>query len=62
MGSGKDPWGGYRRGFEGSTTLHLSDYRMKKAKLLGPAAEEIRIWLSLEGIRQSRKSRNPHKR
>lgn len=52
MGHGKDPWGGYRRGFEATTTLHLSDYAMKDAPKLGPAAEEIRIWISLEGVLQ----------
>ncbi len=52
VGAGPDPWGGFRRGFVGTTTLHLSDYRMKKAAMLGPAAEEIRLWLSIEGVRQ----------
>ena len=26
VGAGKDPWGGFRRGFVGTTTLHLSDH------------------------------------
>ncbi len=52
VGAGKDPWGGYRRGFEGSTVLNLSDYRMKEGHILGPAAEKVHIWLSIEGIRQ----------
>ncbi len=52
MGAGKDPWGGYRRGFEGTTTLKLSDYKMKEGHLLGKVAENVRIWISLEGIRQ----------
>ncbi len=52
MGVGNDPWGGYRRGFVGTTTLHLSDFHMKKAATLGPAAENIQIWLSLEGVLQ----------
>ena len=38
VGAGPDPWGGFRRGFYGTTTLHLSDYNMKKS--LGPAAED----------------------
>jgi len=50
IGAGKDPWGGYRRGFEGTTTLHLSDYNMVKS--LGPAAENVELYLSIEGIRQ----------
>ncbi len=52
VGAGKDPWGGYRRGFEGSTVLNLSDYGMKEGHILGPAAEKVHIWLSIEGIRQ----------
>jgi len=52
IGAGKDPWGGFRRGFEGTTTLHLSDYNMKEARILGPVAENIQLWLSIEGIRQ----------
>lgn len=52
IGGGKDPWGGFRRGFEGTTTLNLSDYNMKEANILGPAAENVEIWLSIEGVRQ----------
>ena len=52
LGAGKDPWGGYRRGFEGTTRLQLSDYRMKEGHILGPMAENIEIWVSLEGVRQ----------
>jgi polyisoprenoid-binding protein YceI len=52
IGTGKDPWGGYRRGFEGKTTLHLSDYNMVKGGMLGPAAENVELFLSIEGVRQ----------
>ncbi len=52
VGAGKDPWGGFRRGFEGTTTLHLSDYKMKESGILGPVAEDIQLWFSIEGIRQ----------
>jgi len=52
IGTGPDPWGGYRRGFEGHTTLHLSDYNMKKAAMLGPVAENVEIFLSIEGVRR----------
>ncbi len=51
IGTGPDPWGGYRRGFEGHTTLHLSDYRMKKSGMLGAVAENVEIFLSIEGVR-----------
>lgn len=52
VGGGQDPWGGFRRGFEGRTTLHLSDYKMKEAGMLGTAAEDVQLWLSIEGVRQ----------
>jgi len=52
IGTGPDPWGGYRRGFEGHTTLHLSDYNMKKGGMLGPLAENVEIFLSIEGVKQ----------
>ncbi len=52
IGAGPDPWGGFRRGFEGTTTLHLPDYKMKKGDSLGPAAQDILLWLSIEGVRQ----------
>lgn len=52
IGAGKDPWGGFRRGFEGSTTLHLSDYNMKKGAMLGPVAENVELFFSIEGVRQ----------
>ncbi len=51
-GTGDDPWGGYRRGFEGKTVLHLSDFEMQEGPILGPLANDIEILLSMEGIRQ----------
>ncbi len=51
IGGGKDPWGGFRRGFEGSTTLNLSDYKMKEGAMLGAAVENVEIWVSVEGTR-----------
>ncbi len=50
IGDGKDPWGGYRRGFYGVTTLKLKDYNIMKD--LGPASQEVELHLSIEGIRQ----------
>jgi len=50
IGAGKDPWGGYRRGFEGSTTLVLHDFGMDYD--LGPASREVELMLSIEGIRR----------
>lgn len=50
IGHGPDPWGGYRRGFEGSTTLTLADYNIDFD--LGPAARDVELFLTVEGIRQ----------
>jgi polyisoprenoid-binding protein YceI len=50
IGAGKDPWGGYRRGFEGSARLKLKDYGIKKD--LGPASAELELIIVLEGIKQ----------
>ncbi len=50
IGAGKDPWGGYRRGFEGTTRLALADFGIPMN--LGPASQEVELFLSVEGIRQ----------
>jgi polyisoprenoid-binding protein YceI len=50
IGAGMDPWGGYRRGFEGRTSFALADFGIKRN--LGPASKEVHLWLGVEGIRQ----------
>ena len=50
IGEGSDPWGGYRAGFEGSTTLTLKDYGIDYN--LGPASTQVEIDLYIEGVRQ----------
>ncbi len=50
VGEGKDPWGGYRVGFEGMTTLKLADYGITYN--LGPASEFVEISLFVEGVQQ----------
>jgi len=52
IGTGKDPWGGYRRGFEAHTTLHLSDYHMPFAPKLGPVSDSVELNISIEGIKE----------
>ncbi|MDX8394784.1 MAG: YceI family protein [Mariprofundaceae bacterium] len=52
IGKGLDPWGGYRRGFEGTAILYLSDYKMKKTFKLGPSSDKVELFLSIEGVRQ----------
>lgn len=50
IGHGPDPWGGKRRGFEATTALKLADYNIDFD--LGPAAREVELFLSVEGIEQ----------
>lgn len=50
IGAGSDPWGGYRRGFQGKTSFALADFGIEKN--LGPASKEVEIILSIEGIKQ----------
>ena len=50
IGEGRDPWGGYRTGFEGTTTLRLADYGITKK--LGKASETLELTVSFEGKRQ----------
>ena len=50
IGEGKDPWGGYRAGFEGSTLLKLKDFDIQKD--LGPASQDVELTISVEGVRQ----------
>ena len=49
VGEGKDPWGGYRAGFEGSVTITRKDFGM--GYNLGPAAETMDLFLFIEGTR-----------
>lgn len=51
IGGGEDPWGGYRQGFEGTTTLKLADYGIDTSKL-GPTAATVDMYMVFEGIRQ----------
>ncbi len=50
IGEGEDPWGGYRAGFLGTTTLTLKDFGIDYD--LGPASTTAEVTLSVEGIRQ----------
>jgi len=52
IGTGKDPWGGYRRGFEAHATLHLSDYGMPFAPKLGPVSDSVELNISVEGMKE----------
>ncbi len=50
IGEGKDPWGGYRVGFSGTTTIALTDFAIKMD--LGPASKTVELNLHIEGIKQ----------
>ena len=50
VGGGKDPWGGYRQGFEATTELRLKDFNIDYE--LGPASQVVQLYISAEGIRQ----------
>ena len=47
IGEGKDPWGGYRAGFSGTSTINVADYDFKSAWV-----GNVELELHIEGIRQ----------
>ncbi|WP_296254940.1 MULTISPECIES: YceI family protein [unclassified Pseudomonas] len=49
LGEGKDPWGGYRAGFEGTTTIKRSDFG--KMMDLGPQSDTMTLDISFEGVK-----------
>ncbi|WP_016854625.1 YceI family protein [Halomonas smyrnensis] len=51
LGEGDDPWGNYRAGFEGSTTLILSDYGIDMSQF-PESMHELELYVTFEGIRQ----------
>ncbi len=50
IGVGADPWGGTRRGYEATTELSLSDFKIKKS--VGGAYEQLWLTVSVEGIKK----------
>ena len=48
VGEGKDPWGGYRAGFSGTTQITMKDFGIKMD--LGPASAQVDLELHIEGI------------
>ena len=49
-GAGKDPWGGERIGFKGTTSIAMADYDIKMD--LGPASANVVLSLFVEGVKQ----------
>jgi polyisoprenoid-binding protein YceI len=50
LGEGKDPWGGYRAGFEGTTSINRTDFG--KMMDLGPQSNEVALYFTFEGVRK----------
>lgn len=46
VGEGKDPWGGYRTGFSGTTSISMGDFGFKKDY------GKVELELHIEGIRK----------
>lgn len=51
LGGGEDPWGNYRQGFEGTTTLNLGDFGIDMSKF-PPVMQDLQLYVVFEGIRQ----------
>lgn len=50
VGEGKDPWGGQRAGFEGTTEIFLKDFKINSKFI--PDNESIKLALFIEGIKK----------
>ncbi len=50
IGAGKDPWGGYRIGYDATTTIKRSDFGMNYMQ--GGIGDDIHITLNIEAIKQ----------
>ncbi|KAA3641201.1 MAG: YceI family protein [Proteobacteria bacterium] len=50
VGAGDDPWGGHRRGYEATTEISLSEYKIKRN--LGPASDKLYLTVSVEGVKK----------
>lgn len=50
VGAGKDPWGGYRSGFQATTTVKRSDFGINYMPAGIP--DEVSIKINVEGIKQ----------
>ncbi|MEW9681221.1 YceI family protein [Pseudomonas sp. TE50-2] len=51
IGEGKDPWGGYRAGFEGKLDINRKDFAPKSMDL-GPLSEKVELYFVFEGVKQ----------
>jgi polyisoprenoid-binding protein YceI len=51
IGEGKDPWGGYRAGFEGKLDINRKDFAPKSMDL-GPLSDKVELYFVFEGVQQ----------
>jgi polyisoprenoid-binding protein YceI len=49
LGEGADPWGGYRAGFEGTTTIKREDFG--QTGKLEPGSSLVDLYITFEGVR-----------
>lgn len=52
-GSGKDPWGGFRQGFETTFSIPRADYGIKY--MPGALGDEVQITISIEAVKKEAK-------
>ncbi|MDX1343733.1 MAG: YceI family protein [Reinekea sp.] len=50
IGEGEDPWGGYRKGYQATTTINRSEWGI--TYFIPGVPDEIEIEIQIEGIRQ----------
>ncbi len=50
VGSGNDPWGGFRRGFQGTAVIKRSEHDM--SFLLEGVSDEVKVTIAFETVRQ----------
>jgi polyisoprenoid-binding protein YceI len=50
VGEGKDPWGGFRTGYEGTFTIKRSDYGM--TQMVGPVGDDVEVTVSIEASKK----------
>lgn len=50
IGSGDDPWGGYRTGFQATFRIKRSDYGMDK--LMNSVGDDVELTVAVEAIRE----------
>lgn len=50
VGSGQDPWGGYRSGFETTFTIKRSDFGM--TGMIGSVGDDVELTVNIEGVRK----------